>query len=505
MTKYLTRCLAGILDGRRNKLSDSDAEGRFRQYTVIAAAGLSVMICFGVYHLLLANYLLCLFIFTTAAGLVWGWTMLYRGRAERIVYRGNSILFCLLLFYIMYLGGEENSMILWMNILPLVLFFLMGKNEGLVWVISAETLIVGYFLLQHHWRGAHVYSTAFSVRFLVTFTCISVFTYFYENFRASYRSDLEEKNGMLLAQIDKRQKIERSLRESEKRYRAIYLHAAEGILLINFNGDIVECNPQIVEMLSYSGEELVGRNIFSLFHPDDLEKIPPQIDNLMAGETIFIERRLRTATGIYLLCEQSGKKINDDLIILLYRDITERKIAERALEKANVTLNRLAHIDGLTHIANRRKFDQVLEMEWSRMKRSGKTMGLIIGDIDYFKQFNDIYGHPAGDACLKRVATEISGIVRRPADLIARYGGEEFVVLLPNTDHRGCVQLAEKMRKKVEELQIDHQGSAANSVVTMSFGVAVSSTEGRMAPAEFMAMADQSLYKAKEEGRNRVC
>jgi len=285
----------------------------------------------------------------------------------------------------------------------------------------------------------------------------------------------------------------------------IYLHAAEGIVLIDFKGRIVECNPQIIAMLGYREDDMVGQNIFSFIHPDDFVKLPPQLDKLRAGKVIFVERRLKTASENYLDCEQSGKKVNDDLIILLYRDITERKLAERALEKANTQLDRLAYFDGLTRIANRRKFDQVLETEWLRMKRGDKKIGLIIADVDYFKQFNDIYGHPAGDECLKRLATELSLIVRRPVDLIARYGGEEFVVLLPDTDDEGCRHIAEKMRERIESLQISHQGSPVNSVVTMSFGVAVTSPEDHMTSVEFMDAADQALYKAKEKGRNRVC
>lgn len=505
MKLYLPEILARILANREHTLGNPDAESRFQQYTVISSAGLLAMICFGFYHFLLAHYALCLLIFITAAGLFWGWTLLFRGRAEGLVYRGNCALYCVLTFYMMFLGGEDHSMILWMNILPLIIFFLLGRKEGLVWICCIVIMITIYFFLPFEWDGAHAYSPSFSVRFLVTFAIISIITYFYENFRFIYRAELEDKNSMLLAEIGERQRIETSLRESEERYRTIYLHAAEGILLINFDGDIVECNPQLIEMLGYHEQDLIGLNIFSIIHPDDLEKLPPQIDKLRAGEVIFVERRLKTSSGVYLLCEQSGKKISDDLIILLYRDITERKLAEIALEKANVTLDRLAYFDGLTHIANRRKFDQVLEKEWLRMKRGEKQLGLIIADVDYFKQFNDMYGHPAGDDCLQKVASEISSIIQRPADLIARYGGEEFVVLLPDTDYKGCREIAEKMRKKVESLRILHQASPVHPLVTMSFGVAVSSPEDLLTSTEFMAVADQALYRAKEEGRNRVC
>ncbi len=257
-------------------------------------------------------------------------------------------------------------------------------------------------------------------------------------------------------------------------------------------------------MLSYREPDLVGRNVFSLFHPEDLKKIPPQLEKLRAGEVIFIERRMCTASGVYLLCEQSAKKINEDLIILLYRDITERKVAEVALERANEALDRLAHIDGLTQIANRRKFDQVLKSEWQRMKREGKLLGMILSDIDYFKQFNDIYGHQAGDDCLRSVAGTLSALVHRPADLVARYGGEEFMILLPDTDYEGCKQIAEKMRLTIEALRIRHEGSKVHTAVTMSFGVAATAASGAGTLDDLVGAADKALYCAKETGRNRV-
>lgn len=504
MTLNLSDMLADLLATRKKKIADPDAESRFLQYTVISCAGLLALFGFGLYNLIQAQYTLFLAIFTSALGLVLGWILLFRGQAGTLVYRGNAFLFYILLYYVTYLGGEDNSKILWVYISPLITFFLLGRKEGLIWISCMWISLAAYFFSPYALPGGHAYSFVFAIRFLVTFTVISVITYFYENFRHIYRAGLEEKNGMLLAEIQERQKMESSLRESEALYRAIYLQAAEGILLINFQGDIVECNPQILAMLGYRQADVVGRNIFTLFHPDDLERLPPQIEKLRSGEVLFIERRLRTASGVYLLCEQSGKKINEDLIILLYRDITERKIAERALERANQALDRLAHFDGLTRIANRRKFDQALDTEWLRMKREGKQLGFILTDIDYFKQFNDIYGHQAGDDCLRNVASALSAVVHRPADLVARYGGEEFVVLLPDTDYQGCRRIAEKMRVKIEKLAIRHEGSKAQSVVTMSFGVAAVSPDGLDPHEVLVGAADKALYLAKEGGRNRV-
>ena len=503
MKSYLFETLTRLVT-RRNKLADLDAESRFLQYTVICCAGLATMIGFGLYNLLQGQYLLFFAIATSALGLLIGWILLYRGKPGTMIYRGNVLLFYALLLYLTFLGGEDHSKILWVYIAPLITFFLLGRREGLVWVGFMWLYLFVYFFNPLQLPGGHVYSVVYAVRLLVSFTVISVITYFYENFRFRYRVDLEEKNRLLSAQVEERQKAEASLRESEARYRAIYLHAAEGIMLINFQGEIVECNPQILAMLGYRQADVVGRNIFSFFHPEDLARLPPQLDKLRSGEVLFLERRLRNASGVYLLCEQSGKKINDDLIILLYRDITERKIAELALERANQALDRLAHLDGLTQIANRRRFDQALGTEWLRMKREDKKIGLIMADIDYFKQYNDIYGHQAGDDCLRSVASTLAFLVHRPADLVARYGGEEFVVLLPDTELEGCRQIAEKMRLKIEQLRIPHSGSNAQSVVTMSFGVAVESPGTDGGCEMLIRAADKALYQAKEGGRNRV-
>lgn len=504
MKSYLSELLTRLVS-RQNKIADADAESRFLQYTVISCAGVAAMIGFGLYNFFQGQYLLVLAVASSAVGLVVGWIFLFRGLTGVMIYRANVLLYYALLLYLTYLGGEDQSKILWVNVSPLITFFLLGRREGLVWISAMWLCLFVYFLNSFYLPGGHVYSSGYAVRFLVCFTVISVITYFYENFRHKYHTDLAEKNSMLMAEIRERQNVESSLRESEARYRAIYLQAAEGILLINFQGDIVECNPQILAMLGYQQSEVVGRNIFDFFHPEDLVRLPPQIDKLRSGEVLFIERRLRTASGVYLPFEQSGKKISDDLIILLYRDITERKIAELALERANQALDRLAHFDGLTQIANRRRFDQALDNEWLRLKRQGKELGLILADIDYFKQFNDIYGHQAGDDCLRSVASTLSSLVHRPADMVARYGGEEFVILLPDTGLEGCRQIAEKMRLQVEQLRIPHRGSQAHSVVTMSFGVAVAAPGDTQGGYEVLiGAADKALYRAKEGGRNRV-
>ncbi len=179
--------------------------------------------------------------------------------------------------------------------------------------------------------------------------------------------------------------------------------------------------------------------------------------------------------------------------------------ARDALETLNQTLNALAMEDGLTGLANRRKFDVTLDTEFSRAIREASTLALIMIDVDCFKQYNDIYGHAAGDECLQVIGRTVAAVAaKRPGDLAARYGGEELAVLLPDTDVQSAVLLAERIRT-VRDLKIAHAG-VANGFVTLSAGVEAlrpSTSSGQS--KELIEAADKALYQAKIEGRDRVC
>ena len=180
-------------------------------------------------------------------------------------------------------------------------------------------------------------------------------------------------------------------------------------------------------------------------------------------------------------------------------------VLTRKLDDANQELTRLSSLDGLTGISNRRQFDETLLREWRRLGRQGRPLSMLLCDVDYFKQFNDAYGHQVGDECLKAVARTLKDTLRRPADLVARYGGEEFAVILPDTEITGALQVAEAMRSAVEGLSITHSYSKGGNVVTISIGVA-STTPSRTGSdsSVLLKRADDALYQAKQAGRNRI-
>lgn len=186
-------------------------------------------------------------------------------------------------------------------------------------------------------------------------------------------------------------------------------------------------------------------------------------------------------------------------ILLLLRKRTEEELARLHKE-----LEQLSFQDGLTNIANRRMFDQTLVREWGRAQRDQLPLSLIMLDIDFFKQYNDHYGHQQGDECLKQVARSLSMVSKRSIDLIARYGGEEFVLLLPETNEKRAIQLAEQCCSVVIEQQLPHKLSTVSDVVTISVGVSTIIPSVETQPSALVESADKLLYQAKKNGRNRI-
>ncbi len=175
------------------------------------------------------------------------------------------------------------------------------------------------------------------------------------------------------------------------------------------------------------------------------------------------------------------------------------------LKKYRDLLKENSMLDGLTGIANRRHFNETLLMELNRAKRLGSTLSILMADIDFFKKHNDSYGHLEGDECLRKVALTLKNQLKRPADLVARWGGEEFACILPETGHVAALAIAENLRRSVMDLAIPHKDSPIEKILTVSIGVATTSTSENEDFESLIKKSDDALYKAKEKGRNRVC
>lgn len=210
----------------------------------------------------------------------------------------------------------------------------------------------------------------------------------------------------------------------------------------------------------------------------------------------FIVRKLERVAKPSVL---SGSAIYDPEL-----EVTDEKATKKVLVEANQVLHRLAHIDALTGLSNRRAFDFSLAREWEKAGEYHEPMSLIMIDVDYFKAFNDYYGHQAGDECLQSVAQVFRLEVRRMSDVVARYGGEEFALILPNTPLHDAMKIAHNLRQRVFDLQIPHKGSTTLGVITISCGVACIWPYHGYSVDDLLHLADQALYKAKHAGRNTV-
>ncbi len=219
-------------------------------------------------------------------------------------------------------------------------------------------------------------------------------------------------------------------------------------------------------------------------------------------QTEIIDRQ-QTEAALRLLLEKLASEKND-LELILDTTTTHSDTIEALLYDKALSLAREVTIDGLTQISNRRAFDQRLVTEWQRLARECAPLSLLLCDVDFFKRFNDRYGHPAGDACLKAVAKAIESCIRRPADLAARYGGEEFAVILPSTHKDGAIYIAEQICQVVNDLQIPHEASYVSGYVSLSIGVSTIFPERQIDPKVLVEASDKGLYLAKNEGRDRA-
>jgi diguanylate cyclase (GGDEF)-like protein/PAS domain S-box-containing protein len=305
-------------------------------------------------------------------------------------------------------------------------------------------------------------------------------------------------------------RLQEGLRVSEARFRLLAVSSRDGILLVNLEGNVMYASPAVTEILGWEPEETLGLSYREALHPEDIS----------LGQTVFREARegrepemfqfrCLKKDGNYLWMEASlrlyrelsaGEAIG---FVVVMRDISLRKAAEEELQRAFRMVEVLASIDGLTGIANRRRFDEALQSEWRRAQRDRTPCSVLLMDADHFKNYNDIYGHISGDRCLRQIAETAAQVLQRPADLISRYGGEEFAVILPDTSFEGAMEIGEQIRFAVEELQMPHSGNPYG-IATVSVGCATQIPQANSDLAELLKAADTALYQAKSLGRNRV-
>jgi diguanylate cyclase (GGDEF)-like protein len=257
---------------------------------------------------------------------------------------------------------------------------------------------------------------------------------------------------------------------------------------------------------------MLNKSSVQAIHPDDVEGYQAMLKQLRSGtaHTAVYSFRALARNGSYVWMEGRYRMMMHPItgkpqeIIASTRDISERVAAEEELRTAYRNLERLASTDSLTSLANRRTFDQTLEREWRRAMRERTPLALLLLDVDYFKNYNDTLGHPAGDEVLRRIGNCLGDIVQRPGDLAARYGGEEFVALLPITDEAGALHIANRIMEAVAELGIPHPASMASDRLTLSIGIASLVPVPGTNPESLVDAADRALYEVKRKSRNGV-
>ena len=269
--------------------------------------------------------------------------------------------------------------------------------------------------------------------------------------------------------------------------------------------------PQIEGVLGWSVDSWVSAQDWAeRIHEEDREQVVNFcISQSKEGVDHEADYRALTKDGGYVWIRDVVHVVRDEAgeveaLIGFMFDISERKKTEAKLIDLQKELEALSFKDGLTGVANRRMFDSVMELEWSNARRNNQPLALIMIDIDYFKQYNDCYGHIQGDQCLQRVAKTLATAATRSRDFFARFGGEEFMLVLPETDEVSAVKVAERCRNLIFKEQIAHSQSAVSQILSISLGVGAIIPAHQDAIPTFIESVDRRLYAAKQRGRNCI-
>ena len=311
--------------------------------------------------------------------------------------------------------------------------------------------------------------------------------------------------------ITERKELEQALVDSRNELNQVLTEMSDGLARFDEAGRLTFCNEQYRAMFPLTGSLRVSGALLSdillaaVGLGEQLDVPPDKVDSWVASVMTSLtkggEEEVRLFDGRWLHVRTAPLASGGATVVV--SDITTIKRAEMSLLAMTEQLKILADTDGLTGIANRRSFDAQLQTEVARARRSSQHLSLIMVDIDRFKSFNDLYGHPAGDDCIKRIAAVLKAGAKRPGDVVARYGGEELALILPNANEKGGFELAESLRKTVQALGIPNKGSE-KGMVTISLGVATLGPHEEISQTTLLDRADEALYIAKDAGRNRV-
>jgi diguanylate cyclase (GGDEF)-like protein/PAS domain S-box-containing protein len=311
--------------------------------------------------------------------------------------------------------------------------------------------------------------------------------------------------------LNERRLLEQAARKSEQLYRLLAENSRDIIVLTDLQYRREYISPAVQWTMGWDPKELIGTSYKdSIVHPDDIPAMTATLEALKSGESAkSLSYRCKKKDGTYLWMEANISIYCDRVTgepigyVNVVRNIAERKAAEEKLQDAYLALEALASVDSLTGAANRRQFDESIEHEWLRARRTLCPLSLLLLDVDHFKFYNDLYGHLRGDTCLRQIADATRQVFRRAGDTVARFGGEEFAIILPGTERPGALELAQRLRQAVQDLRLEHPGSQ-HGIVTVSVGCATMVPEPGNEASMLIEAADRALYEAKRGGRNRV-
>ncbi|EII5634480.1 diguanylate cyclase [Vibrio cholerae] len=315
----------------------------------------------------------------------------------------------------------------------------------------------------------------------------------------------------LREEMEKRRDTEVALAQRDTILQNILESSPDSIGIFNENMVYQACNQPFVEALGIAEvSDLVGKRLQDVI-PEHIYARLSDTDSqvLHQGKSLRYIDRIERSDGEFIWFDVVKSPFRDPAsgtngVLIMARDVSERYLAAEQLEAANQELERLSFLDSLTHVANRRRFDEQLHTLWHLHVREGKPLSIILCDVDYFKDYNDAYGHLMGDETLKQIAIAFTQVANRHSDCVARYGGEEFGILLPNTPQAGAILVAERIHEKVRGLAIPHEYSKVADRITVSLGIVTLIPRPEDVPEQMVELADRALYQAKANGRNQT-